>query len=178
MDLGAQWCSRSHQPRRCFNRWRPLDDGPKAAIRDSRMQATGALVRAITAMQQPSPIFISSSSAVGYYGSRGDEPATETTPADRISSRTSVATGKPPRISLLSIASRAAAQRRRAGATWRCPAPDGTAIQAVRRRTCGNRAAIHVVDSRARLGGDGEVGTCDPGRCRAAQRNSARSGDQ
>ncbi|HZM93035.1 MAG TPA: TIGR01777 family oxidoreductase [Vicinamibacterales bacterium] len=52
----------------------------KAAIHDSRMQATGALVRAITAMQQPSPIFISSS-AVGYYGSRGDEPATETTPA-------------------------------------------------------------------------------------------------
>ena len=70
-----------------------------------------ALVRAITAMQQPSPIFISRT-AVGYYGSRGDEPATETTPADRISSRTSVATGKPPRISLLGIASRAAAQRR------------------------------------------------------------------
>jgi uncharacterized protein len=50
----------------------------KTAIHDSRMQATGALVRAITATHQPPPIFISSS-AVGYYGSRGDDPATETT---------------------------------------------------------------------------------------------------
>lgn len=50
----------------------------KAAIRDSRMQATGALVKAIVASGQPPPIFISSS-AVGYYGSRGDEPVTETT---------------------------------------------------------------------------------------------------
>ena len=52
----------------------------KAAIHDSRTQATGALVRAIKATQQPLPIFISSS-AVGYYGLRGDEPVTETTPA-------------------------------------------------------------------------------------------------
>jgi uncharacterized protein len=50
----------------------------KAAIRDSRIQATGALVNAIAALGQPPPIFISSS-AVGYYGSRGDEPVTETT---------------------------------------------------------------------------------------------------
>jgi uncharacterized protein (TIGR01777 family) len=50
----------------------------KTAIRESRMQATGALARAIAARTQPPAIFISSS-AVGYYGSRGDEPATETT---------------------------------------------------------------------------------------------------
>ena len=50
----------------------------KAAIRDSRMKATAALVKAIAASGQPPPIFISSS-AVGYYGSRGDEPVTETT---------------------------------------------------------------------------------------------------
>jgi hypothetical protein len=50
----------------------------KAAIRDSRIQATGALVKAIAALGQPPPIFISSS-AVGYYGPRGDEPVTETT---------------------------------------------------------------------------------------------------
>ena len=50
----------------------------RAAIHDSRMQATGALVKAIAASGQPPPIFISSS-AVGYYGSRGDEPVTETT---------------------------------------------------------------------------------------------------
>jgi uncharacterized protein len=51
----------------------------KAAIRDSRRHATRALVRAITAARQPPPVFLSGS-AVGVYGSRGDEPATETTP--------------------------------------------------------------------------------------------------
>jgi uncharacterized protein len=50
----------------------------KTAIHESRMQATGALVRAVKAERQPPPIVISSS-AVGYYGSRGDEPTTETT---------------------------------------------------------------------------------------------------
>ncbi len=48
----------------------------KAAILDSRTEATGALVRAITAARQPPRVFISSS-AVGYYGARGREPVTE-----------------------------------------------------------------------------------------------------
>ena len=51
----------------------------KAAIHESRRQATRALVRAIANAAQPPATFISSS-AVGYYGVRGDEPATETTP--------------------------------------------------------------------------------------------------
>lgn len=51
----------------------------KASIRESRRQATSALVSAIAAASQPPAAFISSS-AVGYYGVRGDEPATETTP--------------------------------------------------------------------------------------------------
>jgi len=51
----------------------------KRAIHQSRMQATGALVRAIKADGQPPPIVISSS-AVGYYGLRGGEPATEAMP--------------------------------------------------------------------------------------------------
>ena len=50
----------------------------KAAIRASRTQATGALVRAIAAAPQPPQVFISAS-AVGYYGARGEEPAIETT---------------------------------------------------------------------------------------------------
>jgi uncharacterized protein (TIGR01777 family) len=50
----------------------------KAAIRESRTQATSALVRAITGAWKPPSVFISSS-AVGFYGARGDEPATETT---------------------------------------------------------------------------------------------------
>jgi uncharacterized protein (TIGR01777 family) len=52
----------------------------KASIRESRTQATKALVRAITDAKQPPSVFISAS-AVGYYGARGDEPATEATAA-------------------------------------------------------------------------------------------------
>jgi uncharacterized protein len=51
----------------------------KASIRDSRTQATAALVRAIAEVPEPPSAFISAS-AVGYYGARGDEPATESTP--------------------------------------------------------------------------------------------------
>ena len=50
----------------------------KAAIRESRTQATSALVRAIAGAKQPPSVLVSSS-AVGFYGARGDEPATETT---------------------------------------------------------------------------------------------------
>jgi uncharacterized protein len=48
----------------------------KAAIRDSRMRATGALILAIRDLQRRPPIFISAS-AVGFYGNRGDEVLTE-----------------------------------------------------------------------------------------------------
>ena len=52
----------------------------KAAILDSRTEATGALARGITAARRPPPVFISSS-AVGFYGVRGDEPLTESSTA-------------------------------------------------------------------------------------------------
>jgi len=48
----------------------------KALIRESRTRATGALVKAMTKSLQPPPVFISSS-AVGIYGTRGEEPVTE-----------------------------------------------------------------------------------------------------
>lgn len=51
----------------------------KAAIHESRTQATSALVRAIAEVREPPSAFISGS-AVGYYGARGDEPASESTP--------------------------------------------------------------------------------------------------
>jgi uncharacterized protein (TIGR01777 family) len=51
----------------------------KAAIHESRTQATSALVRAIADVPQPPAAFISGS-AVGYYGVRGDDPANESTP--------------------------------------------------------------------------------------------------
>ena len=52
----------------------------KTAIHDSRTKATSALVRALASASQPPSVFLSAS-AVGYYGVRGDEPATEATPA-------------------------------------------------------------------------------------------------
>jgi len=52
----------------------------KAAIRESRTQATRALVQAIRSARRPPSVFLSAS-AVGFYGMRGDEPATETTVA-------------------------------------------------------------------------------------------------
>lgn len=50
----------------------------KREILESRTQATRALVRACASRPRPSRVFISSS-AIGVYGTRGDEPATERT---------------------------------------------------------------------------------------------------
>jgi uncharacterized protein (TIGR01777 family) len=51
----------------------------KAAIRNSRLMATRTLVRAMATCQTPPRVLVSAS-GVGYYGPRGDEPVTETTP--------------------------------------------------------------------------------------------------
>lgn len=51
----------------------------KAAIRDSRLLATRTLVRAMATCLRPPRVLVSAS-AVGYYGPRGDEPVTESTP--------------------------------------------------------------------------------------------------
>ena len=51
----------------------------KALIRDSRVRTTAALAAAILASRQPPIVFISGS-AIGIYGSRGDEPLTEDAP--------------------------------------------------------------------------------------------------
>ena len=56
--------------------WTP---GRKKAILDSRVQTTGTLAAAIARMDRPPSTFISLS-AVGAYGSRGDEIVTEQTP--------------------------------------------------------------------------------------------------
>ena len=54
-------------------RWTPAR---KKAIRDSRVDATSALVDAINAAEQRPPVFLSAS-AVGIYGNRGGETLTE-----------------------------------------------------------------------------------------------------
>jgi len=48
----------------------------RAAIRDSRVQGTAALARAIAAREDRPEVLVSAS-AVGYYGDRGDEPLSE-----------------------------------------------------------------------------------------------------
>jgi uncharacterized protein len=58
-------------------RWTPQR---KAALRDSRIHATGSLVDAIRRAAVPPRVFISSS-AVGYYGSSNGAPRTEDAPA-------------------------------------------------------------------------------------------------
>ena len=51
----------------------------KTALRDSRLLATRTLVRAMATCQTPPRVLVSAS-GVGYYGPRGDEPVTESTP--------------------------------------------------------------------------------------------------
>ena len=58
-------------------RW---DDAYKAAIRESRVRTTRAIVEAIGAAS-PRPRVLVNASAVGFYGPRGDEEVTEATPA-------------------------------------------------------------------------------------------------
>jgi len=57
-------------------RWTPEH---KARIRDSRVQGTQLLSERIATCGQP-PAFLISASAIGYYGSRGDEFLTEDSP--------------------------------------------------------------------------------------------------
>lgn len=53
----------------------------KRKIYDSRVLGTRYLMQAITEMTGPKPAAVISASAIGYYGSRGDEVVTETSPA-------------------------------------------------------------------------------------------------
>ena len=57
-------------------RW---NEAVKQRIRSSRVQGTSRLVDALRAMPRP-PAVLVNASAVGYYGSRGDEVLTETSP--------------------------------------------------------------------------------------------------
>ena len=57
-------------------RW---NDARKRALRDSRVLPTRSLVGAIQQMATPPTVFVNGS-AVGYYGPRGDEVVTESTP--------------------------------------------------------------------------------------------------
>ena len=51
-------------------------DEQKRVLRDSRVQSTGLLARAIAELRQPPPVLVSAS-AIGWYGDRGDEILTE-----------------------------------------------------------------------------------------------------
>ncbi len=51
----------------------------KARIRDSRVHGTGLVARAIAGLSPQPSVFVAAS-AIGYYGDRGDEELTETSP--------------------------------------------------------------------------------------------------
>ncbi len=55
-------------------------DEKKKAIRDSRIKGTHGIVNAMASLQKKPKVFISGS-ALGFYGDRGDEIVTETSPA-------------------------------------------------------------------------------------------------
>jgi uncharacterized protein (TIGR01777 family) len=57
-------------------RW---NDARKRALRDSRLLPTRGLVAALRHSTAPAPVLVNAS-AVGYYGARGDERVTESTP--------------------------------------------------------------------------------------------------
>ncbi|WP_405980985.1 TIGR01777 family oxidoreductase [Streptomyces sp. NBC_00158] len=59
------------------HRW---TDAYKKEIRDSRVLGTGALARAVAAMDEPPGVFVCGS-AVGYYGDTGERAVDETAPA-------------------------------------------------------------------------------------------------
>ncbi|MGI8811855.1 MAG: TIGR01777 family oxidoreductase [Pyrinomonadaceae bacterium] len=66
-------------------------DEKKRAIRDSRVLGTRSVVRAIAAMQRKPSIFLATS-AIGFYGDRGDEVVTESSaPGDTFLSEVSKA---------------------------------------------------------------------------------------
>jgi uncharacterized protein (TIGR01777 family) len=54
-------------------------DEKKRAIRDSRVKGTRLLSETLAQLSRPPAVFISAS-AIGYYGNRGDEELTETSP--------------------------------------------------------------------------------------------------
>jgi uncharacterized protein len=54
----------------------------KDALRDSRVRSTRTLAETMRSMERPPTVFVSAS-AVGFYGSRGDESLTEDCPAGR-----------------------------------------------------------------------------------------------
>jgi uncharacterized protein (TIGR01777 family) len=54
-------------------------DEKKRAIRDSRVKGTQLLSETLAQLSRPPSVFISAS-AIGYYGNRGDEELTETSP--------------------------------------------------------------------------------------------------
>lgn len=60
-------------------RWTPAR---KAAIRDSRLRSTDLLARAVAGLERPPRVFVSAS-ALGFYGDRGDERLTESSPPGR-----------------------------------------------------------------------------------------------
>ncbi|NXY96924.1 TIGR01777 family protein [Streptomyces sp. BR123] len=61
------------------HRWTPAY---KKEIRDSRVDGTAAMARAVAALDEPPAVFVSGS-AVGYYGDAGDRTVDETAPPGR-----------------------------------------------------------------------------------------------
>ena len=124
--------------------------------------ATGTLVKAIEAAPTPPAVFVSSS-AVGYYGPRGDEIVTEeTAPGSDFLARLCVDWEAAATEGGRTHARRADPNRTGARQQRRGAVQAAAALQDVRRRTHGIGPAVLAVDSSRRLGRHGPM--ADDGR--------------
>ena len=133
---------------RVDQRW---TDEAKRAIAESREAGTRNLVEGLRAAD-PRPAALISSSAVGYYGPRGDETVDEATPpgTDFLAGRVRRLGARGAARGGARHARRARAHRRRARQGRRRARADADPVQARRRRPRRGRRPVHAVDPRRR----------------------------
>ena len=140
------------QPRRRAARREAVDRVAEArAGREPRPgdpQPRGAIAAAV----RPPAVFLSSS-AVGYYGARGDEesPRADAAGSDFLARLVVAVGGRSTAAASSRHARRAAAKRHRARTGRRRAGAHAAAVPARRRRTVRQRPPVHVVDSPAGL---------------------------
>ena len=157
-------------------RW---SDAQKQRILDSRRLATRSLVSAIRQATRPPLVFVSSS-AVGYYGPRGDEIVTEDAPAgsDFLARVCLQWEEEAARAEGASHARRSSSHRPRARARWWRASENAAAVLVRGRRARGVGTPVLAVDSSAGLDRSRSLCHSDIRRLRPAERDGAEPGDE
>ena len=179
LDIRSRRRQGRHQPRGRLDRRRALDGSSKGGHPgEPHASHERPRPRDHRGARQPPSVFISSS-AVGFYGARGDEPATETTApgsdflADVCRDWEALANQAAGLSRVVRVRS-GVVLAREGGALPQLALP----FKLFAGGPVGNRTAIRVVDSHTRLGGDGEVGARDDDRRGCTQRDRAGPRDE